>query len=97
MDIPEIWLFFGSQIHQDFLIDHPDFLTGIIELLGDFSSSQKVELLKFLNHIHSSNLSNLELSEVWRNSGSEIFVSGEKIDLLFDELFLIVKKQTTIN
>ena len=87
MEFPEIWLFFGAQIHQDFLIDYPDFLSGIFDLLNDLTENQRVELYEFLKDVKSSGYSNQQLLKIWEGSGAEIFVVSEKINLLFDEIY----------
>ena len=97
MELPEIWLFFGAQIHQDFLIDYPDFLSGISDLLDDLTASQRVELYEFLRDIKSNGYSNQQLAKVWGGSGAEIYIVGERFDLFFDEIYKVVEKSVKLS
>ena len=86
MEISEIWLFLGMQIHQDFLIDYPDFFSGVIEVMNDLSYEDRVKLSNYLSDIQSQNLSNIELGKLWESSGSQIFMNGDSIELFYEKL-----------
>ena len=79
-DIPEVWYTFGGLIHQDFLADHPDVISGFRLILDDFSTNDQLQLLHFLQSILGNDLSAVEQVAVWEVSGSSISVSSDKIE-----------------
>jgi len=90
MEIPAVWIFFGEYIHQDFLLDYPDFLSGIKFILHDMTTNQRLELLQFLSHINGNEYQKDELIKIWNSSTAQLVFTIDDISRLFSELFKIV-------
>ncbi|MDF1846706.1 MAG: hypothetical protein P1U69_05870 [Parvibaculaceae bacterium] len=92
MEITDIWIRFGEHIHQDFLIDFPDFFSGIPDILRNCSAEQKQELQLFLKELMSANISSDERLEAWLASEANIFVTTDQIDAFIQEIAKTVEK-----
>lgn len=77
MDVPEVWLLLGVEVHQDFLIDNPDLLRGFREIFDRFTSAQRQELHQFLGDMLSRELSARELSLLWSESRANLIAVEE--------------------
>lgn len=86
IEIPEIWSYFGTQIHQDFLDIYPDFWSSIEDLLQDMSKAQRSELDDYLIELELNSYSNQQLLEIWKKSGSQLYVTSEHMGLLFNNI-----------
>jgi len=93
MDIPEIWLYFGNSIHQDFMFDFPDLISGFVYIITDFSPEQTIQLHDFLLELKKLPLDNRQLSNIWEQSGTQILIGEKNTSLIFDELLKIVELQ----
>jgi len=92
MEITDLWIQFGQHIHQDFLIEFPDFFSGIAFVLTNFSVEQKQELLLFLKELLSADLTPDQKLDIWLASEASFFVSTEQIDVFLRQLAEIVDK-----
>ena len=79
LDIPEVWYTFGGLIHQDFLVNHPDVISGFRLILGDLPVEDQLQLLRFIQSILGNDLSAVEQVAIWEESGSSISVSVDEI------------------
>lgn len=93
MEILEIWVFMGSHIHQDFLLDYPDFFSGISAIVRDLSAAQKEDLYSFLKELTSSKYTAKEQLEIWSKSGAEFFVTESQISDFLSEVFKTVENE----
>lgn len=91
MELPDIWLLFGAYIHQDFLLDHPDFVSGIREIVGSFSEDQRSQLLTYLAGLVDSSRSGQELAEIWRASGASFLVADDDAREFLRSLILTIE------
>jgi hypothetical protein len=98
MEIPEIWFLLGNHLHQDFMVDYPDFISGLMFIIQDFSPNQNIALHNFLLSLKEMSLSNQQLAEIWAKSGSQILIGDQNTQAIYDELLkaveLQLKKQT---
>lgn len=51
MKAPEIWMRMGAYVHQDFLQQFPDMISGLIDFLSEEPSEQRVELQKYCDFL----------------------------------------------
>lgn len=80
MQAPDIWIQFGEHIHQDFLDDYPDFVSGIADILRNFSAEQRQELHLFLKELLGADISPDEKLDTWWATEADIFVVTDQID-----------------
>lgn len=72
--LPEIWFELGSYIHQDFLVQFPDFKSGIVDFCSS-QTSQDLETLKdFISELLAPNASNSRIAQVWSDGGAQVLV-----------------------
>ena len=95
MIVEELWFKFGMMIHQDFLLDHPDFFSGIYDILQNFNFKEKELLHKYL--IESIDLckTNKCKLDIWINSGAEIIITEGQISDFFEKIIEIVTHDIT--
>ncbi len=84
MEVVEVWLLLGAEIHQDFLTDYPDPLQGFREILDRFTSAQRYELHQFLVDMLSREPSARELALLWRESGANLLVVESDMPNFFE-------------
>lgn len=96
MEINETWTLFGALIHQDFLLDYPDFYSGVMEVIKNFSPQQKEEIYFILQNLVTCDYSPAELSEIWRKSGAEIFVMDDEIKKFLSEILSAASNEIKI-
>ena len=65
VSIPPVWKKLGEHLHQDFLLDHPDFNSGIAEFASDLSDEELQELRDFLKHLTENEFAGGVLKRVW--------------------------------
>ena len=80
IEVIDVWLIFGSHIHQDFLMEFPDFYSGIAVIFNDLSSRQQDDVYAFLKSVLESEYTPVEKLEIWNQSGAELFVTPHQID-----------------
>lgn len=51
MKAPEIWMRMGAYVHQDFLQQFPDIISGLIDFLSEEPSEQRNELKKYCDFL----------------------------------------------
>lgn len=73
------WSAFGKQIHQDFLLDHPDFFSGLPMVWQSVPQPLRKEVIVFLRAALESGARGAALSKLWQESGAEIFVPENQI------------------
>ena len=83
---PKVWKKLGGYIHQDYMLDHPDFWSGIEEFRNSLSKAEKIELIQFLRSLVENEQPGGNLKKVWKNSGAQIFMSRVKPSEFFQEL-----------
>jgi len=83
LDIPEVWYTFAELFHQDFLVEHPDFVTGLRLVLEGLSADSRLDLLQFLQTILGSGMSSAELVAIWEGTETSIIVPGDDIEKFF--------------
>lgn len=79
MQIVEAWLIFGAHIHQDFLLDYPNFIEGVDYILSNMTALETQQLKDFLGTVLNSNVSESEMLDLWQKSGTEILVDKRQI------------------
>jgi len=92
LTVTETWLLFGSHIHQDFLLDHPDVLSGIKEVYTFLSKPEQDELYQILLEINNGEYSTGFKHKFWRKSGADFFVVGKGINALFAEALSAIQQ-----
>lgn len=88
MDKFEIWLHFCKLIHDDFLISHPDLISGYREIFSGFTKNQQDILHEFFLEVKEYSLE--EKFELWRSAGSPFGANFHTTDaavLFFDNIF----------
>ncbi len=68
----EAWRRFGSLLHQDFLVFHPDFWSGVRLIFQDMSDRDRQELLAFLGGVEQAGPD--ELVRLWDSSGAGVWL-----------------------
>lgn len=92
VEAPEVWFLFGSFIHQDFLTDYPDIVSGIEYIYYLLSNSDKEKLFLFLEELQNGEYSWEYKLKLWEESGAQFTVAGKDIDLLYNEVFKTIQK-----
>lgn len=92
IEVPEVWILFGSFIHQDFLLDYPDIVSGIEYIYSVLSESDKEKLFTFLQEIQTGGYDWDYKLNIWNQSGAQFTVAGKDIDILFDEIFNTIQR-----
>ena len=82
----EIFTLFVSYIHQDFLIDYPDFYPGISEILGYMSQEERSSLIGFINNLEEAELTDKELADLWNNQNSGVIITQQDATAFFEKL-----------
>ena len=95
MSMPEVWFLFGANIHQDFLLDYPDFVSGILAIVQDLNSEQLKELFLFVHELIESDHTLRHKCEIWDKSGTMISVTPSEINMLLSEVYSVVKESMT--
>lgn len=71
--IPKSWTFLGEQIHQDFLIDYPDFWSGVVEIFAGLDAKERQELIRFIHRgIAKEKEKPGMLKKLWFRSGAQV-------------------------
>jgi hypothetical protein len=77
MEASDVWALFGAHLHQDFFIEYSDTLSGIRDVLENFSLEQKEELHRFLMELCCGGYTLREKMEIWEKSGASFFVEAK--------------------
>ncbi|MCG8587803.1 MAG: hypothetical protein MJE66_00780 [Proteobacteria bacterium] len=91
MEIVEVWLLLGAQIHQDFLEDYPDLISGLRFVFASMSDVQRSDLLSFLMEVTEGKPSAGELAKVWYASGADLYVQESDVQRFFELLLSELK------
>lgn len=91
--IPDVWLKFGSAIHQDFLEDYPDFFSGIAEIYTNLTPSEQDELYDIILELNKPDYHMGIKGKYWAKSGAEIGVAGRDRYKFFGEVLATIEKQ----
>jgi len=83
---PAAWKKLGESIHQDFMLDYPDFWSGIDQFAKDITKEEREELIMFLTPLVENEQPGGSLKRIWENTGSEIIITRIKPKELFTEL-----------
>ncbi|HEX8902169.1 hypothetical protein [Vitreimonas sp.] len=51
MKAPEIWGRMGAYVHQDFLLQFPDLMSGLIDFLSEEPREQRAELHRYCDFL----------------------------------------------
>ena len=84
MEVVEVWLLLGAEIHEDFLTEYPDLLQGFREIFDRFTSAQRNELHQFLVDVLSREPSARELTQLWSKSGANLLVVESDMPKFFE-------------
>lgn len=87
----EAWRKFGSCIYQDFFAIHPEFHEGILFALEGLSSSDKNELLNFVQNILRSNPSNQYLIDLWSKSEASDILVSDQMTVIYEVLLKAIE------
>src|SRR6056297_2112207 len=79
---PTSWRKLGKHLHQDFLIEYPDFYSGISKLIMELSPSQSAEIERFLSKTLSSEAPGGCARRAWSELDAEFMPSDPKIVLI---------------
>ena len=97
MEVVEVWLLLGAEIHQDFLTENPDLLQGFREIFDRFTSGQRQELRQFLVDVASRALSERELSELWSETGANLLVDESDMPQFFEMILWALDSSISSN
>ena len=84
IEVPLVWLKFGLCIFQDFFAIHAEFYDGILFALEGLSSSEKYELLNFLQSTLRGNPSNQDLIDLWGMSGASDSLVSDQMSIIYE-------------
>ena len=83
---PEVWKKLGETIHQDFMLDYPDFWSGIEQFANDITKEEREDLIKYLRPLVENEQPGGLLKRIWGNTGAEIIITRIKPKEFFAEL-----------
>ena len=83
---PVVWRKLGGYLHQDYMLDFPDFWSGIDAFSSDLSKAERIELIRFLRPLVENEQPGGHLKKLWKNSGAQINITRVKPKELFEEL-----------
>jgi len=89
---PEIWFELGNYSHQNFLIQFPDFKSGIIDFCRDLPADQVNELYLFIDRVLEANYDGDKLAEIWEDSGAQILFEAQSAEAAFEVTKAALKK-----
>lgn len=89
----ESWAVFGKHIHQDFLIDHPDFFSGLPFVWKNVPHSLRQEFIISLRQVLSSGARGPALAKLWRDSGAQIFVPDHQIKNFLQQVLVKIEAE----
>jgi len=92
LDTPEVWYSMGEYIHQDFLLQFPDFISGLRDFFGDASEEEVNDMRIFLNELKKLHYSDEQLERLWLNSGSNLVWDGAGVRAILGELEVILSE-----
>lgn len=92
LEVTETWLQFGSHIHQDFLLDHPEFLSGIQEVYTFLTEHEKEELYQIFLEINNGSYDTTFKENYWEKSGADFFIVGEGINAFFEQALGVIQE-----
>ena len=91
MEIAEIWLLLGAQVHQDFLSHYPDVVGGLRFIFMNLTDAQRNDLLSFLLEATAGSPSPADLAKLWYSSGADLFVEEGDMPRFFELLLSELK------
>lgn len=83
---PKVWKKLGGYLHQDYMLEYPDYWSGIDEFRSNLSDAERVELIQFLRPLVENEQPGGALKRVWKNSGAQIFIARVKPKEFYQEL-----------
>jgi len=83
---PAVWKKLGESIHQDFMLDYPDFWSGIEEFAKDISKEEREDLIQYLRPLVEIDQPGGHLKRIWKNTGAQIIITRIKPKEFFAEL-----------
>lgn len=92
MKEPRAWKMFGEQIHQDFLLDHPDMFEGFARIAGTMNRGDRADLVDYLKYLTGPAVSRAEQMQSWLNSGSNLFVVKAQITKFLLYLLSVIQE-----
>lgn len=87
-NLPKVWMKLGGFMHQDYSIMFPDFWSGIEAFWISLSTSEKNDLVSFLDHVNNEDLPGGIPKKYWLLSGAQVVPS--QVTVFLRELFLKV-------
>ncbi|GAB2524874.1 hypothetical protein [Microbulbifer agarilyticus] len=95
-EVPEVWLRFGSCIYQDFFGIHPEFHEGILFALEGLNSSEKYELMSFVEHTLCENHRNQYLVDLWVESGASDVLVSDQMKAVYEALLQALEESVRL-
>jgi hypothetical protein len=74
MQAPPEWAKLGRRMHQDFLVEYPDFVGGFAALTRTFSADERRRLLDYLRYLSSTDLPGGEHKRRWDELGTDFSI-----------------------
>ncbi len=92
MNEPTAWKAFGGQIHQDFVLIHGDFATGLMELFQSLDEAERLEIATYLRYLSNSSVSSEQKFYAWKSSGAAFEPSISKINQFLQQIELVLQR-----
>lgn len=73
---PEVWKKLGRYLHQDFMLDYPDFWSGIDSFISELDATEQARLIQFLEALVENEQPGGVFKKVWAKSGAQIYVAA---------------------
>lgn len=96
IEIPKVWFKFGLCIYQDFFSVHPEFDEGILFALEGLESSEKHELISFIDHTLHTDPTNQYLIDLWGKSGASDILASDQMHNVYKALLEIIQASIKI-
>lgn len=77
---PQAWKVFGSHIHQDFLLEYPQFFEGLSMVYRCLKEPEQRALLAYLTQLTNESIDPSVKAKAWAESGSEILIAVSQVD-----------------
>lgn len=90
---PEVWKKLGNYLHQDFMLDYPDFWSGIEDFASGLGSAEQEQLIQFLESLVRNEQPGGALKKVWLKSGAQVLVAAASTKEFYVELLQHVRNQ----
>lgn len=91
--VPEVWKKLGKYLHQDYMLDYPDFWSGIDDFSSGLDSPDQERLIQYLESLVNNEHPGGTLKKVWRESGSQIAVAAASTREFYVDLLNHVRCQ----